>query len=532
MFKAFVLSAHVAAAISTNYFIYTLKKLPWLGKRVPDSFYRIPTIKLLLSILTELFRFFFGFLGAALTLGLLVFGPIFVMEHDFTNMNLFYHYFFFIFFLVIPLGSNVIFQTQDIIAYTMVRILNLDKRDYLLSRVLYMLGVKAFRFAILLLFIGFFLKIDPLESLMLAGYILFAALIWEYLILEIFKITGANIYDRTGYIFLTLFLLLAICYLLPYWSITLAVRPALNSGFLFLLIALLAAFSFWRLYRHECYHALVKKTISRERLLGMAELLKNVAFADVNLAEDKLWQEKVDCTDHLEGYDLFNHLFFARHKGIIIKPVRAKVAIIAVIAVLFWAFLLFKPQFQDPVRENILSFSPYLVFIMFMLSSGERTTRALFFNCDRYMLKEHYYKKKKALLDSFTFRLKRSITLNLLPAAAVAALLLGTGAVIGMGGEIIRLLPVVVTVFSLSLFFSTHYLFIYYLLQPYTADLTKKRPLYSMVNALIYLICYGSIQIKTSSIYFTLAVIFFTLAYTGIALIMTYHLAPRTFKLR
>ena len=99
------------------------------------------------------------------------------------------------------------------------------------------------------------------------------------------------------------------------------------------------------------------------------------------------------------------------------------------------------------------------------------------------MLKEHYYKKKKALLDSFTFRLTRSITLNLLPAAAVAALLLGTGAVIGMGGEIIRLLPVVVTVFSLSLFFSTHYLFIYYLLQPYTADLTKKRPLYSMVNA-------------------------------------------------
>lgn len=211
---------------------------------------------------------------------------------------------------------------------------------------------------------------------------------------------------------------------------------------------------------------------------------------------------------------------------------RAKVAIIAAIAVLFWAFLLFWPQFQDPVRDNILSFSPYLVFLMFMLSSGERTTRALFFNCDRYMLKERYYKEKKALLDSFTFRLKRSIALNLLPAAAVAALLLGTGAIIGMGREITHLLPIVITVFSLSLFFSTHYLFVYYLLQPYTADLTKKRPLYGLVNALIYLLCYGSIQIKTSSIYFTMGVILFTLAYTGISIFLTYHLAPGTFKLR
>lgn len=268
MFKALVLSARVAAAISTNYFIYTLKKLPWLGKKIPENFYRIPTIKLLFSILAELCRFFFGFLGAALTLGLLVFGPIFIMERGFTNLGLFYHYFFFIFFLVIPLGSNVIFQAQDLTAYTMVKLLSLDKRDYLLSRVLYTLGIKALRFAILLLPTGFLIGITPLESLMLAGYILFAALIWEYLILEIFKKTGANLYERTGYVLLTLSLLLSICYLLPYRGIILAVRPALNSGCLFLLMVLLAALSLYCLYLHNGYHTVVKKTLSRERLLG------------------------------------------------------------------------------------------------------------------------------------------------------------------------------------------------------------------------------------------------------------------------
>lgn len=125
-----------------------------------------------------------------------------------------------------------------------------------------------------------------------------------------------------------------------------------------------------------------------------------MAFADVNLAEEKLVQEKVTGTDNLQGYALFNHLFFTRHRRIITKPVRTKVAIVAAIALLVWVLLLLKPEFRDPVRENILSLSPYFIFVMFLLSSGEKFSRALFFNCDRYMLKELYYKDKEACLST------------------------------------------------------------------------------------------------------------------------------------
>src|SRR5690606_22694077 len=101
--------------------------------------------------------------------------------------------------------------------------------------------------------------------------------------------------------------------------------------------------------------------------------------------------------------------------------------------------------------------------------------------------------ERKALLENFTIRLKKSISLNLRPAAAVAILLLGTGLITGMGGAIIRLLPMMATIFSLSLFFSTHYLFIYYMLQPYTVDLVQKSPLYSLANIVMYALSYGSI---------------------------------------
>lgn len=532
MLRALLLPIQVSFSLSCNHFIYQLQHLPWVGKKIPDRIYRVSTLKMILSMAAELARTLFGFLGALLTLAVLIIGPMYAMNRNLAGTDLFYHYYFFIFFLVVPLGTNIIFQTRDITAYTMVNILNLGKRDFLVSKIIYTVGLKTIRYMLLLMLGTLFIDISLLDSLMLSGYILFAALIWEAVSLVIFKRFRLNLYDRSGYVILLLILLLAICYLLPYQGIILKLRPFMNSGYLFSLLLILAAFSLWRLYSFKGYSAVTKKTIRRERLLEMEDLLKNAAFADVNLAEKKLVREKVSGTDHLQGYALFNHLFFARHRRIITKPVRIKVAIVAALALCTWIFLLLKPEYSGTAREILLAGSSYLLFVMYLLSSGEKFSRALFFNCDRYMLKERYYKDKKAILSNFTLRLKKATGLNLLPAAAVAIFLLGTGAAAGMGAAAVRLLPMIITVFSLSLFFSTHYLFIYYIMQPYTVDLTQKSLLYSVVNWLIYLICFGCVHIKTTSLIFTFGVIFFTLFYTAAAIILTRNLAPRTFKLR
>ncbi len=532
MLRALLLPIQVSFALSCNHFIYQLQHLPWVGKKIPNRAYRLSTLKMILSIAAELAVALFGFLGALLTLAVLIIGPMYAMNRNLADTDLFYHFYFFVFFLAVPLGTNIIFQTRDMTAYTMVNILNIDQRDFLVSRIIYTLGLKTARYMLLLMLGTLLIGISLLESLMLSGYILFAALIWEAVSLAIFKKFKHNLYDRPGYVILSLILLLAICYLLRYQGITLKLRLFLNSGYLFSLLLILAAFSLSWLYNFKSYSAVTKNTIRREKLLEMEGLLKNAAFADVNLAEKKLVREKVTGTDHLQGYALFNHLFFARHRRIITKPVRIKVAVVAVLALLTWIFLLLKPEYSGAAREIILAGSPYLLFIMYLLSAGEKFSRALFFNCDRYMLKERYYKDKRAILSNFTLRLKKATSLNLLPAAAVAIFLLGTGTAAGMGIAVVCLLPMIVTVFSLSLFFSTHYLFIYYMLQPYTADLTQKSLLYSAINWLIYLICYGCIHIKTTSLIFTLGVISFTLLYTAAAIILTYKLAPKTFKLR
>ena len=72
----------------------------------------------------------------------------------------------------------------------------------------------------------------------------------------------------------------------------------------------------------------------------------------------------------------------------------------------------------------------------------------------------------------------------------------------------------------------------YYVLQPYTAELTVKSPLFKIINMAVYVGSYVCLQIQTSSYYFATGVIIITIVYMVVALILTYKVAPKTFKLK
>ena len=84
----------------------------------------------------------------------------------------------------------------------------------------------------------------------------------------------------------------------------------------------------------------------------------------------------------------------------------------------------------------------------------------------------------------------------------------------------------------MSIFFSIHYLSMYYLLQPYNINTEIKNSTYSLIKTLTYFICYLMIQIKLPTFEFGIAIIIFTIIYTIISLILIYKFAPKTFKIR
>ena len=84
----------------------------------------------------------------------------------------------------------------------------------------------------------------------------------------------------------------------------------------------------------------------------------------------------------------------------------------------------------------------------------------------------------------------------------------------------------------MSVFFSVHYMVLYYLLQPYNVQLESRNAAYGIANAVTYIVCYFFIQRKMPTLVFGTAMTVFCVVYIVVALLLVYRKAPKTFKLR
>jgi len=61
----------------------------------------------------------------------------------------------------------------------------------------------------------------------------------------------------------------------------------------------------------------------------------------------------------------------------------------------------------------------------------------------------------------------------------------------------------VITIILLGIFFSVHYLFLYYFFQPYTAEMTVKSPIFNVINGIIYGLCFACLQLESAPVFFS-----------------------------
>ncbi len=79
----------------------------------------------------------------------------------------------------------------------------------------------------------------------------------------------------------------------------------------------------------------------------------------------------------------------------------------------------------------------------------------------------------------------------------------------------------------MSVFFSVHYLVMYYLLQPYNVHTEMKSSTYSVVQGVTYFVCYYMMQLRLPTFYFGLSVSAFCILYSLLSLWFAYRLALR-----
>ena len=529
MFEAFWISTRLRISYRVNGILYWLKRIPLLGKLFPAAPYQIAGLKsfaLVLAVIWELLTFFLGKL-LYLCLFYLPAMSFFQEKHGVNLAAAFQHLFLFLT-LAGAFAWNR-FATSDANSHYAVFLLGMDAKRYALSNYLYFLFKTALGFAGIFV-VAFLLQPDELRVsavwiLTLPLLVVASKLVESAGELALFRKTGRNLPDPSlQKIALVIpLLLIALAYGLPVlgWMI-----PSIVLYLLTGLLALLAIFAVLYLFRFREY-----------RQLYQSYPYQLVTVAYVQKTTQEHYQKKLvqEASSDKTGCAYFNDLFFQRHKRLLLRPARIFAGIAAAALLAMLAATQIYPDLAEKTSTNLIKTLPYLPMLMYYINRGQSTTQMLFFNCDYSMLSYRFYRQPSVILPLFWARLRMLVRINLRPAIVLAVGLPLLMLLCGGTEQPVDYLILPVTVLALSVFFSTHYLVLYYLLQPYTAGLQTKNPAYTAITSATYLVSWQGARMMgelMTPLLFGLACIGFLLLYVAVALLLARRLAPKTFRLR
>ena len=529
----------VQSAMSCNRFLFWLKKLHLVRRLFPDRLYAASAGKQYLMAAVEVLKLVSAFAGKFIYLFLCCLLPAMLIREDLGAEGLWQNFltalFFLSFFGGAFLQSNIL--TASLVKYTCVRQMGMGARASLAATA----GREHLQS---------FVTFTP-------ALIVFAALFgpgwWEGLLLtmqlaavrcigELFHVWVWDRWEKQPGKMVWYIMAVSVLSLAGAYATLLLPTPLPMERFLFNPAVYIASVGcgawagVW-LLRYPHYHALVWKTCRAENVSTAAAKQNAVqaAFRDVQMKDSDLAAEDAGGRiAAMKGYAYLNGLFFLRHRRLLNKPVKYALGIVAAAVLVGLGAVLFVPDtMTEMMAEFPVRFLPIFVFIMYLIcnSLGQRICKAMFYNCDISLLRYGWYRERKVLLRNFTIRLGQVAVRNLLVAAAICAgtalLTLAAGAPLGGGLALFCL-----AVLSLAVFFSVHPLFLYYIFQPYTAQLAVKNPFFGILNWVVYFLCWMCLQIKQPTSVFTLLVVACTVAYSAVALAVVWSRAEKTFRIK
>lgn len=530
------------AALWVNAFCFYFKRLWLVGKWMPDSIYAQYGLKKVLSVVAVILRQVVDFCGKPLYLLCFVGFPLLLLSGSpqasgARNLNAMAQMLFFLSCVIGALGDSQIFTvTRDKVAC--IKYLHMDARSYLR-------GFLVFKYVPFFLYYLLWL----LFSARLAGGTLLQG-VFLWLMLLSFRMLGEAvqllIFDRTGRVIsrnmLYSWALIAI-------GLTGAYLPAI-AGWSWRLGALLlhpacvavytalGAVSLWYIaagYRGygEKFHRSIDLNYLLSSLLksssGASSALKEIEIKETDAVVSDADKEKFK---GLKGYSYINALFFARHRRQLVKPVLYRLLGAAGLfagSVVFWVV---NREAAVDLSGNLTALLPFFVYIMYFMTVADKASRAMFYNCDKDMLRYAYYRRPQTILRNFQIRLVRVSLYDLAVAGAVCLAAVGFRLLCGGGVFTADLLLFCAAILLLSVLFTAHHLCLYYVFQPYSESLQVKNPFYSVINVGMYALCFLCLQIDVGGFAFTMTVLAFTVLYIAGALALVYCRAPKSFRVK
>lgn len=569
MFRTFRTLLAIRIASAANRIIYYAQKLPLIGKRVGDDWYASLPLKKAASVVALIVTIVWGFLSRLLYVGLLVYAPavFYANKEAGDGKHLFLHIFFLMSFLVAIANRSEVFEPKKE-KYFAIKLMRMPPSRYAKA----VLGYRYVTFFVFflpsLLLFGSLVGLTAVQTTLLTAALTLGRIAGEYGHLRLFDKTGIILvrktypllaYSLAGIVF-------AYAPLLRGWP-TFAEAIVLHPIFL-IAAAAAGVYAIYRLVRYEGYAEAVETAAQRDDPLhDIGRVMAEAQKADVQLRDDDLNALErpaavSGAASHRSGggYAMLNALFFARHRRVITRPFYRRLAIVGAIGAVLIGATMSMPDTIGPWLAKLRLSMLAIVFLM--IAVGDRICRALFYNCDISLMRYSFYRQDAGI--HFRVRLGRVALQNLAIGAAVCAVLTAVLLVYGAAGgneggvafpntpdlagmaagqtdgggsaarplDVPRLIMLWACGLALSLFFSIHYLFTYYIFQPYTTELNTKNPFYHVIHTAVSSACGACIFLPIPESAFTVAIVALTALYLGISLMLVPRYGSVTFRVR
>ena len=522
MLNTLRLSFSLKNTYRVNAILHSLKQIPLLKRLLPNTLYQVRGLKILANVLAGFWELITIFLFKYLYFFVMVCG-LELIRPDLQSKETFLH----ILLLLTLIGSFMntdLFDARRDKYYAMI-LLRMNARSYTLAN---------YGYYLLKVVVGFL----PWVLLFGLGR---GVPLWLCLLIP-FAVVGAKLsvdsyslrdYEKTGHVrndsklkkwpWLLTAVLLALAYL-P--LLVGAVLPLKVSAVLWVLCVPAGLLGLRKIISFRYY-----REINQELLAGLFTQIDTAKKA-VKTANEKVISADLTITSQKNGFEFLNELFIKRHRKILWRSTLRIAAICAILCCGVLLLMAFKPEWKKDINEMVMTWLPYFAFILYLINRGTGFTSALFMNCDHSLLTYSFYKQPKFVLRLFQIRLREIMKINAVPALVIGVGLSVILLVSGGTENPLNYVVLVVSVLFMSMFFSIHYLTVYYLLQPYTAGTEMKSATYRIVMILTYAVCYAMINLRLPILEFGVACIAFCVLYSIIARVLVYKYAPRTFRLR
>lgn len=523
MYNHYLVCLKFSATEKANVMIDILRKLPFFKNKIKDSYTSEEKKKF--KIMAMIFSYLYGIVKTFLYVLFFMYIPmrIFSSTMKAGNAGFSIENCFVYFSLVLScvagsiLHSNLFDVNES--SYVKLKIMKVNPSIYFRSRY-FSRGICEF-FGFMLAFCIF--GMNPFKAFYLVIVILISRYIGEAFNILIFRVTGKRFADIKSapvvVMLLSLFMAYFVVYLRGYVP---AAYSMIFETLWFYVILIIGGLFTYYVWINDNFDKIISRVYN----------VQNYIEKDEEEPEDWVEDDRKDgrkTGNNLHSGNIFlTDMFFKRNRKMFVHETIVKLIVIAVIFIL--ALGTYNMGNGDVVKTVISYSLPVLIFVVFSLCESSRYCRELYRQCDRFVIRFNLNSEK--VTDGFLFTLLQLLKVNLIPVCTLAGSYIIMGLILSDSTVMKTILHICLGIILLGILCTIINLLLYYLIQPYDSEGNNVRKKYFVTYAVLYIICYACLFIRTDSLNILLGICVATALVTALSVTLVYRIGKKTFRIK